>query len=71
MPPQLATNLVSFRYTKDTSAKINYYSRPHVSLVSALANCGGFAMVVYLIFKIVLGPIVLGIFASDVQKIFN
>jgi hypothetical protein len=62
----LATNLVSFKYTKDTAYNTDYYSRPHISLVGALANCGGFAMIVYLIFKIVLGPIVLGIFASDV-----
>lgn len=66
LPTMLATNLMSFRYTEDPAYKTNYYSRPHISLVGALANCGGFAMVVYLIFKIVLGPIVLGIFSADI-----
>lgn len=66
LPAMLTTSLMTFKYTEDTAFKQDLYSRPHISLVSALANCGGFAMVVYLIFKIVLGPIVFGIFASEV-----
>jgi len=66
LPTVISTNLVSYRLNKDTAYAPKKFSRPHVSLVGALANCGGFAMVVYLIFKIVLGPIVFGIFASDV-----
>jgi len=63
LPTVMSSNLASFRIVRDPAYTAKKFSRPHVSLVGALANCGGFAMVVYLLFKIVLGPIVFGIFA--------
>jgi hypothetical protein len=39
--------------------------------VSAIANTGGFAMGVYLIFKIIIGPIVFGIYVEDMKGIFK
>lgn len=70
-PGILTGNLISFRYTEDTSKPSKVYFRTQsITLINCLSRVGGFAVATYLIIKLILSPIMAVTYFLSASKIF-